>query len=132
MGRKPGVSEPEELVAFVAAAGPALLVVDVRHTDFSIEAGDEKTHAFAPIGDANRECAINVPYDRANSNLPLEEIEARVEALGGRDAVHIITHCGGGGRGEKSKQFLIEHGFPNVLNGGGPDDAECWKVFGHK
>jgi hypothetical protein len=39
---------------------------------------------------------------------------------------------GGGGRGQKAKDFLIANGFKNVVNGGGPEDAECWAVFGSK
>ena len=31
MGRKPGVSEPEELAKFVADAGDKLIVLDVRN-----------------------------------------------------------------------------------------------------
>ena len=31
MGRKPGVSEPEELAKFVAEAGDKLIVLDVRN-----------------------------------------------------------------------------------------------------
>jgi hypothetical protein len=39
---------------------------------------------------------------------------------------------GGGGRGQKAKDFLMANGFKNVANGGGPEDAECWAVFGSK
>ena len=132
MGRKPGVSSPEELTSFISSAGSTLLVVDTRNTDFALEPGDEKTHGFAPIGDTSRAAAINVPYDRSNSALPLEQILAKAEEVGGKEAIHVITHCGGGGRGEKSKQFLLDNGFKNVLNGGGPDDTENWAVFGDK
>lgn len=44
----------------------------------------------------------------------------------------IITHCGGGGRGQLAKEFLEQHGFQNVLNGGGPKETDCWAEFGHK
>ena len=44
----------------------------------------------------------------------------------------IITHCGGGGRGQKAKDYLTAQGFTNVANGGGPEDDECWAVFGAK
>ena len=72
MGRKPGVSEPEQIKEFVAKAGANLIVVDARNTgaarpahaallvsrtdispllaDFSMEPGDEATNAKAPIG----------------------------------------------------------------------------------
>jgi hypothetical protein len=39
MGRKPGVSPPEDIAAFIAAAGDKLIVVDVRNSDFSKEPG---------------------------------------------------------------------------------------------
>ena len=42
MGRKPGVSSPEDLAAFVKAAGDNLIVIDTRNTDFSVEPGDGK------------------------------------------------------------------------------------------
>ena len=49
---------------------------------------------------------------------------------GGRGQLFVITHCGGGGRGQKAKDFLISNGFVNVINGGGPEDGECWAEFG--
>ena len=135
MGRKPGVSEPEELTAFVATAGSQLIVLDVRNPDFSLEPGDEASSAKAPIagGPESRPRAINCIYDRANSNMDLTVIPAEwVEAGGGKEKVPVITHCGGGGRGQKAKDFLLASGFKNVLNGGGPEDAECWATFGDK
>lgn len=47
-----------------------------------------------------------------------------------RDRLFVITHCGGGGRGQKALEFVTKNGFPNVINGGGPEDAECWAVIG--
>jgi rhodanese-related sulfurtransferase len=43
----------------------------------------------------------------------------------------IITHCGGGGRGQKAKEYLEANGFTNVLNGGGPKETDCWNEFGN-
>ena len=48
--RKPGVSPPEELAAFVSSAAADLIVVDVRNTDFAAEPGDAKSNEKAPIG----------------------------------------------------------------------------------
>merc|ERR1719440_2451618 len=73
MGRKPGVSSPEELTAFVASAGANLIVLDVRNPDFSLEPGDAKSNEKAPIGggaDA-RPRALNCIYDRAASKMDL-------------------------------------------------------------
>lgn len=133
MGRKPGVSEPAELAAFVAAAGENLVVLDVRNKDFSVEAGDAVSNEKAPIGDGKRARAVNCVYDRAASAMDLAAIpSAWIEAAGGKESVPVITHCGGGGRGQKAKDFLLANGFKNVLNGGGPEDAECWATFGDK
>ena len=101
------------------------------------------------------------------SKIPSEWLEAG----GGKESVPVITHCGGGGRGQKAKDYLesqvgpargafarratrphyamqlaspalppfaqplkavrcAPQGFKNVLNGGGPEDDECWAVFG--
>jgi len=135
MGRKPGVSEPAELAEFVSAAGANLIVLDVRNPDFSLEPGDEKSSAKAPIGGSpdSRPRAVNVVYDRANSSMDLTGIPAEwIEAGGGKASCPVITHCGGGGRGQKAKEFLEANGFGNVRNGGGPEDDECWAVFGAK
>lgn len=104
-------------------------------SDFELEPGDSKSSEKAPIGggaDA-RPRAVNVIYDRANSNMDLSKIPAEwIEAAGGKEKAPVITHCGGGGRGQKAKDFLEAAGFGNVKNGGGPEDDECWAVFGDK
>ena len=46
------------------------------------------------------------------------------------DGVPIVTHCGGGGRGQKAKDYLIGLGYTNVVNGGGPKVTELWERFG--
>ena len=43
----------------------------------------------------------------------------------------IITHCGGGFRGNLGKEFLIKNGYTNVINGCGPKKPEEWSLFGH-
>ena len=44
--------------------------------------------------DPSRSAAVNIVYDRANSKMDLTP-------LAGKEAAPIITHCGGGGRGQK-------------------------------
>eukprot|EP00591_Stephanopyxis_turris_P010847 CAMPEP_0195509406 /NCGR_PEP_ID=MMETSP0794_2-20130614/2348_1 /TAXON_ID=515487 /ORGANISM="Stephanopyxis turris, Strain CCMP 815" /LENGTH=127 /DNA_ID=CAMNT_0040636615 /DNA_START=167 /DNA_END=550 /DNA_ORIENTATION=- len=123
--RKAGVASPEELKAFVSAAGSRLVVVDVRNPDASVEPGDQKSLAVADLPSSdNRPQARHLIYDRNTESMPLPE---NVE----KDAP-IITHCGGGGRGQKAKDYLMAHGFTNVLNGGGPKEVECWNEFGDK
>jgi rhodanese-related sulfurtransferase len=134
-----GVMEPDELKKFVEAAGDKLIVVDARNPDFKVEPGDEGTHAKGGIpglaggGGAPRPRAVNAPYDREKSCLDLAKIPTEwIEAGGGKEAVPVITHCGGGGRGQKAMDYLLANGFKNVANGGGPEDDECWAVFGSK
>ncbi len=128
--RKPGVSSPAELAAFIARAGARLVVVDARAADAAAEPSSA-LGALAPA--ASRPRAVSAPLDRATGALPLDAIpSAWVDAAGGRAQLHVITHCGGGGRGQKAKEFLLKNGFVNVLNGGGPEDAECWAVFASK
>ncbi|GMI52306.1 hypothetical protein TeGR_g721 [Tetraparma gracilis] len=128
--RKKGVSSPEELRAFVAAAGADLVVVDARNPDFEREPGDAESSEKAPLAGASkgyRPGAYNLPYDRANERMDLGLLPERC----GLDTP-IISHCGGGGRGRKARDFLRASGYTNVLNGGGPEDAECWREFGDK
>jgi rhodanese-related sulfurtransferase len=123
--RKGGVSEPEELRAFVEKAGAKLLVVDVRNPDPKKEPGDQKSLAVAPLpSDGVRPQAVHLIWDRDTDSMPLpptDDLETP-----------IITHCGGGGRGQKAKDFLMTNGFKNVLNGGGPKETDCWAEFGSK
>ena len=136
MGRKPGVMPPDELATFVQTAGDKLIVVDVRNRDFSTEPGDGKSNEKAPLaacGTPARPRAINVLWDRASKSMDITLIpQSLIDAGGGLEKVPVITHCGGGGRGQKAKEYLEEAGFKVVANGGGPEDDECWAVFGDK
>mmetsp|Transcript_8915 Transcript_8915/g.11207 ORF Transcript_8915/g.11207 Transcript_8915/m.11207 type:complete len:138 (+) Transcript_8915:1513-1926(+) len=124
MAPKAGVASPPELKSFVTEAGERLLVVDVRNPDASVEPGDQKSLAVAALpSDTYRPQAINLIYDRETSSMPLSDVEKDTP---------VITHCGGGGRGQLAKDFLISNGFTNVLNGGGPKETECWNEFGDK
>ena len=124
MARKAGVSSPEELKTFVEEAGDKLLVVDVRNPDADVEPGDQKSLAVAALpSESNRPQAVSLIFDRESNTMPLPEVELDTP---------IITHCGGGGRGQKAKDFLEANGFTNVLNGGGPKETECWNEFGDK
>ena len=128
--RKPGVAAPAEIAAFLARAGPHLAIVDARSPDAAAEPSSF-LGALAPSADRPR--AISAPIDRATGELPLAAIPtAWIEAAGGREKLFIITHCGGGGRGQKAKDFLLKNGFLHVCNGGGPEDAECWAEFGSR
>eukprot|EP00578_Thalassiosira_sp_NH16_P022829 CAMPEP_0181104728 /NCGR_PEP_ID=MMETSP1071-20121207/15587_1 /TAXON_ID=35127 /ORGANISM="Thalassiosira sp., Strain NH16" /LENGTH=129 /DNA_ID=CAMNT_0023187955 /DNA_START=284 /DNA_END=673 /DNA_ORIENTATION=+ len=122
--RKAGVASPDELKKFVSTAGSKLLVVDVRHPDANIEPGDVKSLAVAGFpSEKYRPQAINLPWSRETNSMELPKAD--------KDAF-IITHCGGGGRGQKAKDYLESKGFTNVLNGGGPKETDCWAEFGER
>lgn len=125
MSRKAGVSPPEELKAFVAEAGDKLMVIDVRNPDADKEPGDQKSLAVAGLPSASfRPQAVHLIWDREADGMPLPATAAK--------DTPIITHCGGGGRGQKAKDFLMKNGFTKVLNGGGPKETDCWAEFGNK
>eukprot|EP01063_Lacrimia_lanifica_P012760 TRINITY_DN1945_c0_g1_i2.p2 TRINITY_DN1945_c0_g1~~TRINITY_DN1945_c0_g1_i2.p2 ORF type:complete len:148 (+),score=57.76 TRINITY_DN1945_c0_g1_i2:71-514(+) len=119
--RKAGVASPEELAAFVENAGAQLVVVDVRNPDAQAEPGDQKSLAVAGLPGADRPRAVHLIFDRSSKSMPLPDVAKDTP---------IITHCGGGGRGQQAKDFLLAHGFSNVLNGGGPKEKDCWAMFG--
>jgi rhodanese-related sulfurtransferase len=122
--RKAGVASPEELRSFVESAGDRLLVIDVRNPDATAEPGDQKSLAVAGLPTPNtRKNAQHLIWDRTTDSMPLPSVPKDTP---------IITHCGGGGRGQKAKDFLIDKGFTNVLNGGGPKETDCWKEYGDK
>ena len=99
-----------------------------------MEPGDVKSLAVAGFPSSNelgegdyRPRAINLPWSRENKDMEIPEgLESAAKD------VPIITHCGGGGRGQKAKDFLESKGFTNVLNGGGPKETDCWEVYGSK
>jgi rhodanese-related sulfurtransferase len=122
---KPGVSSPEELHAFVEQAGDRLVVIDVRNPNADIEPGDQKSLKVAPLPSADvRPAALHVVWDRDSNGMDLPAIEDKTTP--------IITHCGGGGRGQLAKEFLEQRGYTNVVNGGGPKEVACWKEYGDK
>ena len=115
--RKPGVASPTEIAAFLSEH-PCAVIVDARDPS-----ANESSASIGPVAPtALRPRAISAPIDRATGALDLQRIPA---------GAAVITHCGGGGRGQKARECLLKNGFTHVINGGGPEDAECWAVFGH-
>jgi rhodanese-related sulfurtransferase len=124
--KKAGVSTPEQLKAFVSKAGGNLLVVDVRNPNAEMEPGDQKSLAVASLPSPDKSIrpqGLHLIWDRSSDSMPLPDV--------GKDTP-IITHCGGGGRGQKAKDYLEANGFTSVLNGGGPKETDCWAEFGGK
>ena len=126
MATKPGVASPEELRNFVKKAGDELVVIDVRNPDANVEPGDQKSLAVAPLpSDGVRPQALHCIWNRETKSLTSLPDDLAT-------STPIITHCGGGGRGQLAKEFLEAKGYTNVLNGGGPKETECWAEFGDK
>jgi rhodanese-related sulfurtransferase len=127
---KAGVATPEELQKFVEEAGDRLVVVDVRNPDAVVEPGDQKSLQVGPLpnrDDNVRPKAIHVVWDRVAESMVVPP------ALLEDKDTPIITHCGGGGRGQMAKEYLEkEYRFTNVINGGGPKETACWNVYGEK
>ena len=131
MAPKAGVASLEELTKMVESAGDKLVVVDVRNPDADKEPGDQKSLAVAPLPDPSnnkndvRPNGLHLIWDRDSASMPLPPSTVAKDAP-------VITHCGGGGRGQKAKEFLESKGYTNVLNGAGPKETELWNVFGEK
>jgi rhodanese-related sulfurtransferase len=124
MASKPGVIDAVALKKFVTNAGANLLVVDARNPNSDEEPGDQKSIAVGHLpSDGVRPQALLLTFDRGTNSMPLPEVPKDTP---------IITHCGGGGRGQKAKVFLEENGFSNVVNGGGPKETANWDLFGSK
>ena len=127
---KVGVASPDKVQKFVDEAGDRLVVIDVRNPNAEVEPGDQKSLQVGPLPDKDanvRPKAIHIVWDRAAASMavPPSLLEDKT--------IPIITHCGGGGRGQLAKEYLEQqYGFTNVLNGGGPKETENWKVFGEK
>jgi rhodanese-related sulfurtransferase len=105
MATKAGVATLSELNDFVSNAGWKLLilVVDVRHPDHTVEPGDAKSLADTGFPDGKyRPNAINLPWSRERNGMELPSVEKDTP---------IITHCGGGGRGQKAKEYWEKNGF---------------------
>jgi rhodanese-related sulfurtransferase len=135
--RKPGVATDDAMDAFLAAnAGRDVYVLDARNPDFTIEpddemyGGDGKSAPISQCGSAQRPKAVNVPFLRDTGALDTEAYATFEKRVEGKKDAPVITHCGGGGRGQKAKDALEKMGYTNVINGGGPAVKALWKKFG--
>lgn len=137
--RKPGVASNAEMRHFLEQNRDGnlskIVIIDARNPVFSVEPSDELYGSLrgefpiADCGTEKRPNALNVPFDRTKKRLSGANAEDILRTLEKDRA--IITHCGGGGRGQKSKEWLEKEGFTNVVNGGGPQVKELWEMFGH-
>jgi rhodanese-related sulfurtransferase len=119
------VASPEELRAFVEKAGDKLVVIDTRNPDAAAEPHDQASFVNAPLPTVGvRPRAKHLQWDRSNNIMPIPDGIAK--------DTPIITHCGGGMRGQLAKEYLEQQGFTQVINGGGPRVAESWAEFGDK
>lgn len=122
-GKAP-MASASKIKDFVKSAGSKLLVIDVRHPNASVEPSDAKSIERTGLPDPTnnyRPQAINLPWSRESNSMELPNVDKDTP---------IITHCGAGWRGQVAKEYLEQHGFTNVLNGGGPRESEEWNEFG--
>lgn len=54
-------------------------------------------------------------------NIPLQDINARINEFGDRNRP-IVVYCRSGNRSSQAKAILEDHGFTDVINGGGLKD----------
>ncbi len=131
MSRKPGVASNEDMRAFFVKHDPStVVIVDARSSDFTVEPGDAITTAVAPLPSpaiSVRPQGLHCPYDRSADTWDWTALRTAGLTL----TTPIVTHCGGGGRGQKARLALEEMGFTTVINGGGPEVEELWAMFGH-
>ena len=122
--RKPGVASNAEMRNFLEQnqdKKSKIVIVDARNPDFSVEPSDalfgspNGEFPIADCGTEKRPNAINVPFERTKKRLRGANAEDILQTFEKDRA--IITHCGGGGRGQKSKEWLEKEGFTNVANG---------------
>ena len=67
--------------------------------------------------------ALSIPWSTAEGAMQVSALPADKDTL-------IVLHCAGGSRAEKAAAFLAEkHGYTNIINGGGPANAELWPAF---
>jgi len=136
--RKPGVASDYDMDEFLESNwDKGTIVIDTRNSNFSEEPGDEKTVELGtfPSGDcapgAIRPRAVNIVWNRGLKTMDLDNsMFKNLLNTNNEKGTPIITHCGGGGRGEKARKFLNGLGFTNVINGGGPEVKPLWKRYG--
>lgn len=123
-----GMASLTEIQEFIQNAGNRLVVIDLRNPDPSKEPGDVKSieRTLLPSSrDGIRPHAINLPWDRTTDDMPLPD-----NTMVPFDTP-IITHCNAGARGLLGKEYLMKHGYTNVINGAGPKETELWNEYGH-
>jgi rhodanese-related sulfurtransferase len=114
----------EEIQSFMEQAGGSsnVYVVDLRHADL-----DADSIVKSPLPDGVgtvRPHGFNLPWNKETKDMPLPPDDLPKDTF-------IITHCGAGTRGQLGLEYLKEHGYTNVINGGGPKYTEKWDLFGH-
>jgi rhodanese-related sulfurtransferase len=122
----PDVASVSQLKEFVAAAAEKLVILDTRNTQ------EDVFDSSAPLPNSatkTRPQAKHCPWNRTTQQLD-DTNDTLLQDL--PKDTPIITHCGGGGRGQAAHDYLVSRGYTKVLNGGGPKLAEHWAVYGDK
>lgn len=114
---KPPVAAPHVLASLVQP----VLILDVRD-QAEVAAGKGGPPARVPGSHnvpLNHDGRPQRERETTADEFAAKLAEAGVELPGPHDAP-IITHCGSGGRGGRAQRLLMEMGYTNVHNGGGP------------
>lgn len=92
------------------------------------------TKAATVLDGASLVLDVRTPEEYAQGHLddalliPVAELEARLaevdSALAGEKNKKIVTYCKAGRRAGQAKLLLEQHGYTNVVNGGGYDDLK--------
>jgi rhodanese-related sulfurtransferase len=64
--------------------------------------------------DVRAQAAYESGHIAGSKLMPIPELEDRIDGLDKDKA--IIVYCGNGGRSEKAREVLVQHGFKNVYN----------------
>jgi rhodanese-related sulfurtransferase len=64
--------------------------------------------------DVRAQAAYESGHIAGSKLMPIPELEDRIDGLD--KGKTIIVYCGNGGRSEKAREVLVQHGFKNVYN----------------
>jgi rhodanese-related sulfurtransferase len=93
-------------------------------TDTDTDTNSAETALYVDVRNPNE-------YDTGHCvdalNIPLSELESRIEELGDKDR-WIIVYCASGNRSRQAETLLDNNGFTNVEDGGAFSSLSCTKV----
>ena len=78
----------------------------------------------ARIIDVRSYLEFKMDHIEGASNIPLDQLPARLNEIEKIEKDPIIVYCRSGNRSEQALVFLRQHGVENVYNGGGIDELK--------